>query len=218
MKKQEKLNIDNHHGTLCNYVQKCASNNEKSMSFRTTVRIIGPPPQFTLPQPPNPISYLNLSSSSNEKFLLHYLHVNNNSNNNQNKTLINDFQSDKCNYFKIHHIKYSSMTKVNNLITGSNLNSSLSSVNNLFKSTTKMVLQNNADSTNSKNFIKYNFINNHMTTNSILNSNRKNIDSNSINSNDINNGHFQHNFYIYSAIILLSITLMILAFYFLFAR
>jgi hypothetical protein len=203
---------------LCNYIHKCGVRDHNTMS---TIRMIEPPPKFNLPQPPNPISFLHptILSALNEKFLLHYLNVNSSSSENN--------QIDKCNYFKIHQFKSSK----NNVSTGSN--SSLLSRHN--SSLPKLVFNNNNNSnnyklssittliastksmhvSNNRNFIKHNAIKdannhiyNHLTTNTILNS------------NNVSNGnsYFQHNFYVYSAITLLTITLIILAFYFLFAR
>ena len=101
----------------CNYIHKCIGKQQQQQQPKrrsTTIRMIQPPPSFNLPQPPNPISYLNNNPTSmnnllNDKFLIHYLNVNN-----------SDNQLDKCNYFKIHQFKSSK-----NLLTGSSNSSSI---------------------------------------------------------------------------------------------
>jgi hypothetical protein len=214
---------DNQLKLSCNYIHKCVQQDEPTAAAAINkIRIVQPPPKFNLPQPPNPISFLHssssISSTSNEKFLVHYLNVNNNSSD-------NNHQIDKCTYFKIHQFKSS---KTNNVSTGSmsftnfhpnsslpklvinnNNNNKLTSTSIVSKSTINNYIKYNAKDSNNNN--NQNQFYNHLTTNKILNTkdNDQSFDSNS---------YFQHNFYIYSAITLLTITVIILAFYFLFAR
>jgi hypothetical protein len=96
----------------CNHLHKCESSSN-------VVRILGPPPQFKLAAPPNPLNYVHIkqiyednalnqgafdANFNNEKFLLYYLNLNNTksvANDQDNYHLLVESNKDKCINYKI---------------------------------------------------------------------------------------------------------------------
>lgn len=96
----------------CNHLHKCESSSK-------VVRILGPPPQFKLTAPPNPLNFVHINqiyedpshnqgtfdaNFNNEKFLLYYLNLNNTksiANDQDNYYLLVESNKDKCINYKI---------------------------------------------------------------------------------------------------------------------